>query len=147
MQTLYTISKSVSMKASPFSGKFHTLTTPSQPPVAMTACETEGKRARQSLRPTQTRVGVATTQHIMQEHHQEETTWIILLPVAEPGAAAGAQDTALHPIWCALWIGFSSQTLSCGPRQVRIERVPSAEAAAILRPSSCGANEMLLTED
>jgi hypothetical protein len=47
LQTLYTISKSVSMKASPFSGKFHTLTTPSQPPVAMTAWET--KRASEHV--------------------------------------------------------------------------------------------------
>jgi hypothetical protein len=33
--------------------------------------------------------------------------------------------TALHPIWCALWMGFSSHTFSPGPRHVRMATVPS----------------------
>mmetsp|Transcript_32996 Transcript_32996/g.77130 ORF Transcript_32996/g.77130 Transcript_32996/m.77130 type:complete len:302 (+) Transcript_32996:899-1804(+) len=67
--------------------------------------------------------------------------------VAAAGAAAGAQHTALHPIWCALGTVRSSQSMSPPPLHVRIEMQQSLDTHANFNPSSCGANEMALTED
>mmetsp|Transcript_36595 Transcript_36595/g.71411 ORF Transcript_36595/g.71411 Transcript_36595/m.71411 type:complete len:287 (-) Transcript_36595:97-957(-) len=72
---------------------------------------------------------------------------VAAVEVAAAAAAAGAQHTALQPIWCALGTVRSSQSLSPPPLHVRIEMQQSLDAHASFSPSSCGANEIALTED
>ena len=128
--TLYAVSNPSSTTASEVSLTFHTLTTPSQPPVAIAACA----RARLKSRLRQPSFGsgfrfpgskatrsprAARTQIIRTKNRTSNLstklvlllvirrgafcyTWTPAEPFADPGAAAGAHETALQPIWCAL---------------------------------------------
>lgn len=62
----------------------------------------------------------------------------------EPFGAAGAQVIALTPAGCAVSMRSVSQEPSGW--YVRMEMVPSEDAAARMRPSSKGAHAMLFTD-
>ena len=84
---------------------------------------------------------------------------------SEPARAAGAHDTALHPIACASntsaphWPssrfvcvrvrfggGDGEGETTTVPLKVRTEILPSEEAQASIAPSSCGAHDTELTK-
>mmetsp|Transcript_28011 Transcript_28011/g.69296 ORF Transcript_28011/g.69296 Transcript_28011/m.69296 type:complete len:207 (+) Transcript_28011:149-769(+) len=112
--------------------------TPRTHPECGAAANALSKDASASIAPDSSTCHTLTT-----PSHPPETS----LGTEGTSAAAGAQDTALQPIWCALGTTFSSQLLSAAPRQVSTESVPSADAHARRRPCSCGAKQMAFTEE
>jgi hypothetical protein len=65
-------------------------------------------------------------------------------PTSDPGVAAGAHDTPVHPTACARSI-FSTLHVPALASYEITDTVPSLDAHASFAPYSCGAHEMAFT--